>query len=75
MSRSFVTGLRRAIALTAALFGGAAALFAGPVQALEVGQVAPDFTLSGSDGNVHTLSEMRGKWVVIAFFPKAFTKG
>lgn len=75
MLSSIVIGLRRAIALTAASLAGAVALFAGSVQALEVGQVAPDFTLSGSDGNVHTLSEMRGKWVVIAFFPKAFTKG
>lgn len=43
--------------------------------AVEVGDVAPDWTLLGSDGQQHTLSEMRGKHVVIAFFPKAFTGG
>lgn len=42
---------------------------------VEVGQQAPDFSLPGSDGQTHTLSEMRGKYVVVAFFPKAYTKG
>jgi len=40
-----------------------------------VGDMAPDWTLPGSDGNQYTLSELRGKHVVIAFFPKAFTGG
>jgi peroxiredoxin Q/BCP len=44
-------------------------------QAVEVGEPAPDFTLSGSDGQTYTLSELRGQHVVIAFFPKAFTGG
>lgn len=52
-----------------------AALSSGVVQAVEVGQPAPDFTLPGSDGQTHTLSELRGQHVVIAFFPKAFTGG
>ncbi len=44
--------------------------------ALEVGDVAPDFTLPGSDGNETTLSSYAGiKNVVLAFFPKAFTGG
>ena len=43
--------------------------------ALEVGDMAPNFSLKGSDGNTHTLSEMRGQYVVLAFFPKAYTKG
>ncbi len=43
---------------------------------LAVGSQAPDFSLSGSDGQVHKLSDYRGKQpVVIAFFPKAFTGG
>ena len=41
----------------------------------EVGDRAPDWTLPGTDGNQYTLSELRGKYVVIAFFPKAFTGG
>ena len=43
---------------------------------LKVGDMAPDFTLQGTDGKTHTLSEYRGKQaVVVAWFPKAFTQG
>jgi hypothetical protein len=42
---------------------------------LKVGDVAPEFALTGSDGKVHKLSDYRGKHVVIAWFPKAFTGG
>lgn len=45
------------------------------VAAPQVGEVAPDFTLPGTDGKSYTLSQMRGKHVVIAFFPKAYTSG
>lgn len=46
-----------------------------PVMALEVGDTAPDFTLVGSDGKQHHLADYRGRTVVIAWFPKAFTGG
>jgi len=47
-----------------------------PSYALEVGDVAPDFSLQGSDGQVHRLSDFRGKeTVVLAWFPKAFSHG
>ena len=46
------------------------------VAAPEVGQPAPEFELSASDGATYTLAQFRGKQsVVIAFFPKAFTGG
>src|SRR5687767_14834654 len=43
---------------------------------LKVGDMAPDFTLPGTDGKTHKLSEYRGKQaVVVAWFPRAFTQG
>ncbi len=42
---------------------------------LKIGDPAPPFSLSGSDGKTHSLSEYRGKTVVLAWFPKAFTGG
>ena len=41
----------------------------------EVGEAAPEFTLAGSDGHTHVLADYRGRHVVMAFFPKAFTGG
>jgi hypothetical protein len=47
-----------------------------PQPTLKVGDMAPDFTLAGTDGKMHKLSSYRGKSaVVIAWFPKAFTSG
>jgi thioredoxin-dependent peroxiredoxin len=42
---------------------------------LKVGDMAPDFTLQASDGKTYSLSKLRGKTVVLAWFPKAFTAG
>jgi peroxiredoxin Q/BCP len=43
---------------------------------VKVGDMAPDFSLQGTDGKTHKLSEYRGKTnVVLAWFPKAFTQG
>ena len=43
---------------------------------LKVGDVAPPFNLTGSDGKTHHLADYRGKQaVVIAWFPMAFTGG
>jgi peroxiredoxin Q/BCP len=44
-------------------------------QDLKVGDQAPDFTAPGTDGKTHTLSQLKGQWVVLAWFPKAFTGG
>ncbi|MDT5188304.1 MAG: mycoredoxin-dependent peroxiredoxin [Mycobacterium sp.] len=40
---------------------------------LEAGDEAPDFTLKDQDGQPVTLSALRGKNVLLVFFPLAFT--
>ncbi len=42
---------------------------------LKVGDKAPDFRLQAADGEQVTLSGLRGKPVVLYFFPKALTSG
>ena len=42
---------------------------------LKPGDDAPAFSLPGSDGKTHTLSDYAGRAVVVAWFPKAFTGG
>ena len=42
---------------------------------LKVGDKAPDFELQAADGQEVTLSDLRGKPVVLYFFPKALTSG
>ena len=40
---------------------------------MRIGEPAPDFDLKGTDGKRHALADYKGKWVVLFFFPKAFT--
>ena len=44
-------------------------------QPLKVGDAAPAFSLPGSDGRTHSLSDYAGTPVVLAWFPMAFTGG
>ena len=37
--------------------------------------VAPEFTLPDHTGTPRSLSDYRGRWVVLWWFPKAFTSG
>src|SRR5438309_1639575 len=39
------------------------------------GTPAPDFTLNSQDGKALRLHDLRGKWVVLYFYPKDFTSG
>jgi peroxiredoxin Q/BCP len=60
--------------LSAALIVLAAGIVAA--EPPKVGDPAPDFSLQGSDGKTHKLSDYKGKKaVVLAWFPKAFTGG
>jgi len=40
-----------------------------------LGDMAPDFELPDQDGQRHTLSSYRGKWVLLYFYPKDDTPG
>ena len=42
---------------------------------LEVGTQAPDFTLPDQNGDRHSLSDYRGKKVILYFYPKDNTPG
>ena len=47
-----------------------------PAPELKVGDMAPDFSLQGTDGKTYELSDFTGKQaVVLAWFPKAYTQG
>lgn len=65
---------------TCVAMAGAQAPAAQPAGGPKVGELAPDFSLKGStkDGllpkPIH-LADFRGQTVVLAFFPKARTKG
>jgi peroxiredoxin len=40
---------------------------------ITIGQKAPDFNLPDQDKNMHSLNSLKGKNVVLLFFPAAFT--
>lgn len=42
---------------------------------LEIGTPAPDFTLPDQDGTIHSLSDYRGRKVVLYFYPRDNTSG
>ena len=69
--------MRHVLALAAVGFLVAAQAFAAePPKPLAAGDLAPAFSLPGSDGKTHSLAEHLGKRVVVvAWFPKAFTGG
>lgn len=57
-------------------FGFGLACAAARAADLAPGDPAPEFSLEGSDGKTHKLSDHKGKQaVVLAWFPKAFTGG
>ncbi len=42
---------------------------------LQVGDIAPDFSLEDAEGKTHSLAEFRGHKVVLYFYPKDDTPG
>jgi peroxiredoxin Q/BCP len=68
--------MRNAVIFAAVLMMSTGANAQTPAPELKVGDQAPDFSLPGSDGKIHKLSDYKGKKaVVLAWFPKAFTSG
>ena len=63
-----------AIGLVTALAAGVMAQAQNTVD-LKVGDPAPNFKLQATDGKTYQLSDFKGKALVIAWFPKAFTQG
>ena len=45
------------------------------MKTLKVGEVAPDFSLPDQQGHLVSLTDFRGKKVLIYFYPKALTPG
>ncbi|MCC7416400.1 MAG: redoxin domain-containing protein [Acidobacteria bacterium] len=69
--------MRLMFSVLAAALAAAAAVAQSPAPVeLKVGDRAPAFSLQGTDGKVHALSDYAGKRaVVVAWFPAAFTSG
>src|SRR5688572_33194677 len=61
------------------VFAMAAILACSSVNAVNeltaVGSAAPAFTLTNNEGKQVSLSDFKGKWVVLYFYPKDFTQG
>jgi len=75
--KMFLSGILLLALITALVvwFGVFRAVAESPEPAIAEGQPAPDFTLPDQDGKAVTLSEQRGKWVVLYFYPKDDTPG
>jgi len=67
-----ILGIAAAIAIV--IFFWTSATRAGD-KAPAVGSAAPDFTLNTQDGKPVSLHELKGKWVVLYFYPKDMTSG
>ena len=66
------------ISLAVVVMAGVAAFVLGMRagdKAPAAGTSAPDFTLNSQEGKAVSLSDFRGKWVVLYFYPKDFTSG
>jgi len=42
---------------------------------MNLNELSPDFSLKDQNGKAHSLSEYKGKWVLLYFYPRDFTPG
>ena len=67
--------MSRQMSLTGAFRYAWKTLTGGGASMLKPGDPAPDFEAAAHDGSRVTLSDLRGKKVVLWFYPKAGTSG
>lgn len=63
------------LVLVAGIGGGYYLLKPSRQVALQVGQQAPDFTLTDQSGQTRSLADFKGKWLALYFYPKDDTPG
>lgn len=49
--------------------------FSSAARAQNTGDMAPDFSAPATNGKTMHLKDLKGQWVVLYFYPKAFTPG
>jgi thioredoxin-dependent peroxiredoxin len=69
------TGFIVLVLVVLVLFAVKRTLHADSSKMPAVGQMAPDFTLPSQEDTSIKLSQYRGKWVVLYFYPKDMTSG
>jgi peroxiredoxin Q/BCP len=67
--------MARIATFACALLLGGAVMAPAYADDLKVGDQAPDFKMIGTDGKTYSLADLKGKTIVLAWFPKAFTGG
>ena len=70
-----VTRISLGVLLAAALVFASVRVFAASAPIPQVGEMAPTFTLPSQEGTKVSLSDYKGKWVVVYFYPKDMTSG
>ncbi len=67
--------MKKYLVLLALLMISAAAAMANNGEVPAAGTPAPEFTLLTNENKQASLSDFKGKWVVLYFYPKDFTSG